>query len=187
MFGVKPLLGCDFLPEEETPGARRVVVISYELWTQPFERNPAVLGQRIPLENFERHSYEIIGVMPEGFRQSGADVWVSCAYMPRPMTRRGGEMLHVVARLKPGVTLAHAQSEMSLRQARIHSEFGHLERQGHYLAIGPQIRLQPLLESMDSNVRPSLLIFLRRRRAGLAHRLRQRGQLAAFAHAFAAA
>ncbi|MEW6305735.1 MAG: ABC transporter permease, partial [Verrucomicrobiota bacterium] len=63
VFGVSPLLGRDFLPEEEALGARRVVVISHRLWGQIFDRDPQVIGKKITLENAGRHSYEIIGVM----------------------------------------------------------------------------------------------------------------------------
>lgn len=159
VFGVRPLLGRDFLPEEEPRGASRVVLISHRLWGRLFNHDQEVIGRKILLENAGRHSYEIIGVMPEGFREPAADVWVSCAHMPRPMTRRGGTMLRVVARLKPGVSLPSAKAEMDAIQARIHTEYGHLEQQGQHLVIGSQIHLQPLLETMVSNVRSSLLIF----------------------------
>jgi putative ABC transport system permease protein len=86
-------------------------------------------------------------------------VWVPCAHMPRPMTRRGGSMIQVVARLKPGVPLERAQAEMNSIQARIHGEHGHLEQSGSQFAIGPQINLQPRLESVVANVRPSLFMF----------------------------
>ncbi|MEW6306525.1 MAG: ABC transporter permease, partial [Verrucomicrobiota bacterium] len=143
----------------EALGARRVVVISHRLWGQIFDRDPQVIGKKITLENAGRHSYEIIGVMPEGFRQPAADVWVSCAHMPQWPARRGGAQLLVVARLKPGVSLARAQAELNTIQARIHSEYGHLEQKGQYLAMGSQTHLQPLLETTVSNVRPSLFIF----------------------------
>lgn len=159
VFGLQPVLGRSFLPEEEVRGARRVVVISHRLWQQLYNGDPGVVGKPVNLENQGRHTYEIIGVMPPGFRFPGADVWVSCAHMPREMTHRGGGGMHVVARLKPDVSLARAQAEMNAIQSRIHGEYGHLEQKGQHLVIGSQVRLQPLLDSMVGGVRPSLMAF----------------------------
>ncbi|MCI0541423.1 MAG: ABC transporter permease [Verrucomicrobiales bacterium] len=159
VFGLEPILGRSFLPEEEQRGAPRVVVISHRLWQRLFNGHPDVVGQSINLENQGRHRYEIIGIMPEGFRFPGAEVWVSCAHMPRPMTLRGGGGMHVVARLKPGVSLEKAQAEMTAIQSRIHAEYGHLEQRGQHLVIGSQIRLQRLLDSAVGDVRSSLVMF----------------------------
>ena len=159
VFGVEPILGRAFLPEEEVRGSRRVVVISHRLWQRLYNGDPAIIGKSISLENQGRYSYEIIGVMPQGFRFLGADVWVSCAHMPRLMTFRGGGGMHVLARLKPGISLERAQTEMNVIQSRIYAEYGYLTQQGQHLAIGPQIRLQPLLDSAVGHVRASLMIF----------------------------
>src|SRR5688500_1879172 len=83
VFGVEPILGRTFLPEEEVRGSRRVVVISHRLWQQLFNADRGVVGKSIRLENQGQYNYEIIGVMPEGFRFPGADLWVSSAHMPR--------------------------------------------------------------------------------------------------------
>ncbi|MCI0541424.1 MAG: ABC transporter permease [Verrucomicrobiales bacterium] len=160
VFGLEPILGRSFLPEEEVRGSRRVVVISHRLWQRLYNGDPGIVGKTIALENRGRHTYEIIGVMPEGFRFPWADVWVSCAHMPRPMALRTGRGMHVVARLKPGVSLAHAETEMNVIQSRIHKEYGHLAQQGQNAAIGPHIRLQPLLDSTVGGVRSSLMVFL---------------------------
>jgi putative ABC transport system permease protein len=158
VFGLEPILGRTFLPEEEMRGARRVVVISHRLWQRLYQGDPAIVGQSIHLENRGRHRYEIIGVMPEGFRFPGADVWVSCAHMPREMTLRGGRGMHVIARLRPNVSLERAQLEMNVIQSRIHAEHGYLEQKG--FVIGSQVRLQPLLDSMVGGVRSSLMVFV---------------------------
>ena len=159
VFGVKPILGRSFTAGEEIRGAKRVVVISYSLWLRLYEGNPNVLGKLINLENAGRHAYEIIGVMPPGFNPRRAQVWVSCAHMSRPMTRRGGAMLSVIGRLNPGITVARAQVEMSSIQARVHREHGYLEQRSSALMMGSGVSLQPLLESTVGNVRLSLMIF----------------------------
>ncbi len=159
VFRQEPLLGRTFLPEEELAGSQRVTVISHRLWMRLFQGDRDIIGKTISLENRGRHRYEIIGVMPEGFHYLNADVWVSCAHMPRPMTRRGGHMIAVVARLKDGVSLEEAQTEMTAIQSRIHAEYGHLEENAPQLAMGREINLQPLLESVVYGIRPSLLMF----------------------------
>ncbi len=159
VFGVNPMLGRGFTPEEELSGAKRLVVISHSVWSRIYDSDPNVLGRSINLENAGRHSYEIIGVMPPGFNPRRTQVWVSCAHMPRPMTRRGGAMLSVVGRLKPGVSLAQAGAELNAIQARIHRDHGHLEQRSSAFVMGSGVRLQPLLESTVGNVRLSLMIF----------------------------
>lgn len=159
VFGQEPVLGRTFLPQEEIRGAPRLVVISHRLWQRLYNGDPGVIGRTMSLENQGRHAYEIIGVMPEGFRYPGADVWVSCAHMPRPMTRRGGHMIAVVGRLKEGVSLEKARTAMNAIQGRIHDEYGHLVQQGQQFIIGREINMQPMLETMVSGVRTSLLIF----------------------------
>lgn len=137
VFGLEPMLGRSFLPEEEVRGARRVVVISHNLWQRRYNGDPGVLGKSVTLDNQGRHTYEIIGVMPPGFRYPWADVWVSCAHMPRPMVLRAGGGMHVVARLKPGVSLKKAEAEMNAIQARIYAESAHPEEQNLQWSNGP--------------------------------------------------
>lgn len=159
VFGLKPVLGRSFLPEEEASGARRVAVISHQLWHQFYEGSTDALGADIALENNGRHNYEIIGIMPEGFREQGADVWISCAHMPRPMTRRGGAMLSVVGRLKPGVSIERASAELNSIQSGIFAEYGHIGRQFANMKIGAGIHMVRALERVVGSVRPSLVIF----------------------------
>src|SRR5688572_19647920 len=63
VFGLEPVLGRSFLPEEEQRGAPRVAVISHRLWQRLYNGDPNVAGKSINLENQGRHRYEIIGVM----------------------------------------------------------------------------------------------------------------------------
>ena len=159
VFGLQPKLGRSFLPEEEIPGSRRVVVISHRLWTTHFDNDSEIIGRTIALENHGRHIYEIIGVMPEGFRYPNSDVWVSIAHMPASVHRRGGDIMYIIARLKEDVTLAEAKAEMNVRQGRIYNEFKGLELYSGELKIGPHIELEPLLDSVVSGFRSSLTMF----------------------------
>jgi predicted permease len=126
VLGVQPLLGRGFLPvEDQKPGGAPVAVISYRLWQTHFARNPNIVGQAIEIN---QHSYTIVGVTPAVFQgsQTGVrtEIWVPV--MMEAQLVPGAELLHdygnftffVFGRLKPGVTLAHAQEEMTLRLQR---------------------------------------------------------------------
>jgi putative ABC transport system permease protein len=160
VFALQPILGRSFLPEEEIPGANRVVVISNRLWTNLFDNDPEIIGKTIPLQNSGQHVYEIIGVMPEGFRYpTDSDVWVSIAHMHESVHRRGGDVMAIVARLKEGVSVEEAKAEMNVIQSRIYNEFKGLELQSTELVVAPHIDLEPLLNSVVSGVRSSLTMF----------------------------
>jgi putative ABC transport system permease protein len=65
VFGVRPLLGRTFAPGEDQPGKNNVVVLSYEVWRQSFNADRNVIGKVV---NLDGEPYEVIGVMPAGFR-----------------------------------------------------------------------------------------------------------------------
>ena len=123
VLGVRPVLGRGFLPaEDEKPGGAPIAVISYRLWQTHFGANPNIVGQNIELN---QHPYSIVGVTPAVFQgsQTGVrtDIWVPIM-MGAELDPRG-DLLHahnefwliVFGRLKPGVALAQAQEEMTLR------------------------------------------------------------------------
>jgi putative ABC transport system permease protein len=125
ILGIKPILGRDFLPEEDQPGASRVVIISHGLWQRRWASDPALLGQTVM---FDGQNHTVIGVMPAGFIfprfPKDAEAWVPMAGDPiqgrrfSPATR----YLNVIARLKSGATLAQARSEMEAIARRIEQE-----------------------------------------------------------------
>ena len=122
VLGVRPALGRGFLPEEDAkPGGAPVAVIGYRLWQTHFGANPDIVGQTIQIN---QHPYTIVGVTPAAFQgsQTGVrtDVWVPI--MMQAQVNAQGDLLHDhhyfwllgFGRLKPGVTLAQAQEEMTL-------------------------------------------------------------------------
>ena len=113
VFDVKPVLGRTFAPGEDQPGRGNVVVLSYELWRQSFAANPAVIGTSIKLDG---DTMTVIGVMPAGFRFPLSAL--NALYLPlvpseQQAHSRGNHWLPTVARLKPGVTVAKAQADLS--------------------------------------------------------------------------
>ncbi|MCC7375182.1 MAG: ABC transporter permease [Verrucomicrobiales bacterium] len=123
LLGVQPLLGRPFLPEEETPGGGDVVVLSEDLWRNRFGADPDVVNRSVRLGD---RSFSVVGVMParlKVFDPSGVHGWDggfsrSDVWRPLPVNsglakQRSYRTLLVLGRLKPGVTLARAQAEMS--------------------------------------------------------------------------
>ncbi|MGB0578519.1 MAG: ABC transporter permease [Limisphaerales bacterium] len=169
VFGMKPILGRTFTPGEERRGSARLVVISHSFWNQEFNQNPQVIGKTITLENAGKHTYSIIGVMPPGFSYpQRSSVWVSLAHAPAfrdwdrknvLMAQRGGTVMRCVARIKDGVSLERATAEMNALQKAIYEEHKGQELQGQDFKIGENIALEPLLDSVVSRVRSSLILF----------------------------
>src|SRR5919205_1889310 len=102
VFGIRPLLGRTFLPEEDAPGREQVVVLSHGLWTSRFGGDRAVVGRQIELSG---RPYTVVGVMPPTFDPSlsGEGLWVPMAWTPERMATHDEHHNFVVALLKPGV------------------------------------------------------------------------------------
>src|SRR5437016_824271 len=118
LLGIKPLLGRAFLPEEETYGNHRVVLLSYELWQRRFGGDTNLIGQSLTLGAVP---HTVVRVMPSGtISPDGArDVWTPLAFTPVEIRDRQSHNFSVYARLKPGVTLAQARAEMNLIARRM--------------------------------------------------------------------
>ncbi len=111
LLGLRPELGRDFLPEEETFGKHHVVLLSHELWQRRFGGDAGIVGQAITL-NSEPHT--VIGVMPPRtiFPEAGTEIWGPLAFAPDQLGQRHNHTLLVHGRLKPGITLTQARGEM---------------------------------------------------------------------------
>jgi len=116
MLGVNPALGRTFLPDEDQPEKPCVAVLSANLWANQFSSDPGILGKSVHLDALP---CTIVGVMPKGF--GFPDGQESGLWMPihPPITSRGTGYLSVLGRLKPGVTLSHAQSELNIIAKRL--------------------------------------------------------------------
>ena len=118
VLGAAPMLGRDFLWEEEKPG-HRGVMLSYALWESRFGANRQVVGQPVTLNGLQ---YTVAGVMPRGFnfpiQQPSVDLWTSLAATAEgasPMTaQRGADTLELIGRLRPNVTLEQAKAELDV-------------------------------------------------------------------------
>jgi putative ABC transport system permease protein len=155
LLGVSPALGRTLLPEEDKPGdGGRVVMLSHRFWQQRFSGDPNVIGRGLVLAG---KNYDVVGVMPQGFQfpvdSEPVDLWTTVAIDSGMFTQRGAHYMHVIARLKPGVTLAQAKAEMD-------GIASNLERQYPDENSHRGVTIVPALESLVGDIRPALLILL---------------------------
>ena len=117
VFAVKPFLGRTFAADEDTPGKEHVVVLSHRLWAAQFGSDPGIVGKSLTLNG---EPYTVIGVMParSAFDRAFNQLWRPLAFKSSERTRNF-HWLAVVARLKPGVTIEAARSELDAIGARI--------------------------------------------------------------------
>ncbi|HTU33092.1 MAG TPA: ABC transporter permease [Candidatus Acidoferrum sp.] len=120
VLGVRPYLGRLIAPQDGNGGAASpVAVLSYAYWQRAFSSNPAVIGVTISLENpgwsfdpLQSHFYRIIGVAPTGF--SGVEVGRNPdLYLPAPNSGDSPAFVTIVARLKPGISLAQSRASVA--------------------------------------------------------------------------
>jgi predicted permease len=115
MLGLNPMLGRTFTPAEHAKGAALVAMLTYPFWQREFGGDPGVLGRTVTLD---KQAVTIIGVLPQSFDFASifspglrVDFFIP-AYMDE--IRHWGNTVAIVARLKPGVTLAQAQAEANI-------------------------------------------------------------------------
>lgn len=113
VLGVSPVLGRDFLPEEDRPGVEKAVILSDKLWRAEFGADPSIIGKAVRVNG---RAGTVIGVMPPRFQfPNNEQLWipVNTEFPVRPRNDRNINFVSVIARLKPGVTIQQAQTEMS--------------------------------------------------------------------------
>ena len=152
LLGVDPQIGRVFTAAEDQPGAQRVVLLSYALWQRRFGGDPNIVGRALTLNG---ESHVVVGVMPARFQLPSSDdqAWVPIAFTQQETGNRGRHYLQVLARLKPGVSLTQAQSEMSTIAARLQQQYPQFNTE-----LGAAV--QPLQEHLVGDIKPALLILL---------------------------
>lgn len=119
MEGLPFLLGRDFAAEESQPGRDHVVILSNRLWSRDFASNRDIIGKDIRMNG---EPYTVVGVLPPGIHDRfNSQVWVPLVIQPDP-TNQVMRAVSVMARLKDGVSIAQAQSEMSGISQQLESE-----------------------------------------------------------------
>jgi putative ABC transport system permease protein len=151
-LGISPLVGRDFLQEEDRPGAPPAVILSYEFWRRRFGADPSVIGKQITLNN---QGFTVVGVTPPNFKFGmEADVTAPIGLQAERFTARGADPgVRPVARLKPGVSGRQAETELNLIAARLEQQYPESNK-------GRSVIVRPLHETLVGDVRQPLLILL---------------------------
>jgi len=117
---IQPAQGRAFRPEEGTPGAGNVVVITDQYWERRFNSDPEILGRTLTLDGTP---HTVIGVMPEGFEMLPAGVQAFRPTDLAEMDNRGSKGWMAFGRLRPGATVEQARAELTGIQARLETEY----------------------------------------------------------------
>ena len=147
----QPALGRLLTDTDDRFGAPGSVVLSHGFWTRQFGADPNIIGKSIPLSG---NSYTVVGVLPANFWIPGpvGDVYASLRVVyPAAAQARGVHFLTTYLRLRPGVTIAQAQSEMARADESLAQAYPDYNQDRHR-------RLMPLLEKVVGDSRPALLI-----------------------------
>ncbi len=156
ILGVQPLIGRTFTSAESADARSSVVILGYDFWQRRFGGDPAIVGQTIQLNS---RPQTVVGVMPAGFRlfiKQGSlagkpsDVWATYA-LPAGARDFGGRYLEAIARLKPGVSTAQAESQLKTIAAALEIETP--ERNKNWTAQVHGVR-----DELSGEYRPALLV-----------------------------
>src|SRR4030095_3316064 len=161
VLGVGALKGRVFTTGDEKTGNNQVVLISHNFWQRKFAGFADPQGQTL---NLDGKTYTIVGVMPDGFQFPGgtgtvlriftpepAELWIPLTLDAKELQQRSSHYLNVIARLKPGTTIAQATSDMDAIQQR-------LEQLYPTFYVGSHVKVVPLNEQVVGTVRRPVLI-----------------------------
>ncbi len=155
VLGVRAQLGQTLTPAETWDTGSRTAVISDRLWRRQFGADPGVIGRTVELDD---HPVEIVGVMPPefGFPSEQVDVWLPTAWDPafRAQTFfRRAHWMRAVARLKPGITPADANTQLQTVVRRLQQQYPATNR-----VMGAD--MMPLHDAIVGDTRQPLLVLL---------------------------
>ena len=151
VLGVKPLLGRTFT-EAEDRSNERLVLISYGLWQSRYGGDPGLVGRSIQMDGANT---TVIGIMPRDFNfpTREADYWTPANFTARDLQNRGSHFLMVIARLKPGVSVARARADMDAIAKRLQQQYPNTNTK-----VGAVV--EPLKEQVLGNTRMALIVLL---------------------------
>jgi predicted permease len=151
VLGVEPVLGRNFLREEETPGKDRVALLSYGAWQTQFGGRADVLNQTIVLSD---QPFTIVGVLPDRDLMWNGVVFVPLDFNDAARSDYGSHGgFGVIARLKPGITVAQAQANLDV----VSEQIGRAHPESN---LGHGAHVEPMLNTVTGHVRLQLLVLL---------------------------
>jgi putative ABC transport system permease protein len=158
VWGIPPAAGRDFLASEDVPNGPRVAILSASLAERRFGRARAAVGQVVRLDD---NPYTVVGVMPAGFRTAlapTAEVWVPLQYLPHAAfeTKEWGHHIHIIGRLKAGVTGDQARAELQAIARTPTAEFS----RPTWVDLHDGLIVHALQQDVVAGARPALLAIL---------------------------
>ncbi len=159
MFGVKPILGRDFVAADDQPGAPAVLLLSYEYWKHHCAGDPNIVGKTFKMND---RVHTVIGVLPAVPQYPDEnDVYMPTSACPfrgsaALIANRDGHMMSMFGRLKPHVTPDHSRAELRLIAARL--ERDHPDSYGKDLGFTATSGL--LRDELTQRARTTLLVLL---------------------------
>ena len=150
VLGVSPVLGRDFRPDDNIPGAPGVAILSHGLWLRRFGGNPGIVGQEARLDG---EKYTVVGVMPRGFLYPDrrTELWVPWRFTKEKLADHGSHFLNVIARLKPGVSLQTTNADLATIAKQLEQEHPDSNAKIGSFAV-------PLREQVSGDIRPAILV-----------------------------
>jgi predicted permease len=158
VLGVAPAIGRDFATDEDLPGGPRAVLISDGLWRTTFAADPDVVGKTA---NLEGEPFTIVGVMPPWFAVPSREiaVWEPLRLSPS-VVDPGNNRLTVIARLKNGVTISTAQSELTNIVRAVGREYPGPHPGSALDPAGYRANVRPLADSVVGDTKPVITLLL---------------------------
>jgi len=159
LLGVEAARGRVFAPADGQAGAVRVALLSHGFWQQHFGGEPQVIGRTLSLNG---ESALVIGVMPPNFKETDVELWINPRQsVPDLATNsqadiaslRSQNYLRVIGRLKPGVSLPQAQTDINAIGARLRQQYPNTN-------AARSVQLVPLHERVVGELRRTLLVLL---------------------------
>ena len=160
LLGASPELGRTFLPEDDEPH-HHVVILSHGLWKERFGGDPQIIGRVITLDN---SAYTVVGVMPASFQyllqREAPALWSSFSPLresttdsPTMADQREAHFLRVIARMKPGVTVAEAQANMDVITSSLAKQYPDSNKYFGARVVSEQ-------EELTHSLRPALFVMM---------------------------
>ncbi len=148
VLGVQPIAGRNFLPEEETRGQHRRVVLGHGLWQRRFASDASIVGRSIEVDGTP---HEVVGIAPPGFEfPMGTQLWAPLSFTAETAANRRSQYLTLIGRLAPGRTLEEAQAQMATVGERLSREYQETNK-------GRQMRVYTIADGMmDLGLKPIL-------------------------------
>ena len=162
VIGVDPILGRTFLAEEFAPGKGRVVILGHKFWQRRYGGDKNIINRSVTLDG---DPYTVVGVMPHAvypvwagangrinFDEQQPQIWTPMSFTAQATSNRRSHVLGVLARLKPGISVAQATSEMDVIGARLEKQYA--ENRG----LG--VTVNAFMNEVVGDVRPALFTLL---------------------------